>query len=159
MELQGRGATMQRISRSILGNVRFPVPSADEQKSIGNFLDYEISKIDELIKEQQQLIELLNEKRQSVITNAVCRGLDPDVPMKDSGVEWLGMVPEHWEIKSIKKIAKLDGGAGFPDDEQGKTDAPIPFFKVADLANGLTSSENSVTEEVARLLRDRKSVV
>ncbi|MEI2812293.1 MAG: hypothetical protein V9E91_00315 [Burkholderiaceae bacterium] len=63
-----------------------------------SFLDRETAKIDALIAEQQRLIELLKEKRQSVISHAVTKGLNPNVPMKDSGVEWLGEVPEHWEV-------------------------------------------------------------
>ena len=71
---------------------------------------------------------------------------------KDSGVEWLGRVPEHWGIRSVKTLARLDGGAGFPDDEQGQSDNPIPFFKVAELASGLRYTANTVTEETAKRL-------
>ncbi|MFZ5958600.1 restriction endonuclease subunit S [Pseudomonas knackmussii] len=71
---------------------------------------------------------------------------------KDSGVEWLGRVPEHWGIRTVKTLARLDGGAGFPDDEQGQSDNPIPFFKVAELANGLRYTANTVTEETATRL-------
>lgn len=71
---------------------------------------------------------------------------------KDSGVEWLGRVPEHWDIRAVKTLARLDGGAGFPDDEQGQSDNPIPFFKVAELANGLRHTANTVTEETAKRL-------
>lgn len=71
---------------------------------------------------------------------------------KDSGVEWLGAVPEHWDIRSVKSLARLDGGAGFPDDEQGQSDNPIPFFKVAELASGLRYTANTVTEETAKRL-------
>ena len=80
------------------------IPSAAEQKSILNFLDSETAKIDALITEQKHLIELLQEKRQAVISHAVIKGLNPNAPMKDSGVEWLGEVPEHWSIKKIKHL-------------------------------------------------------
>lgn len=102
-----RGATMQRISRGLLGNIRVVIPSKEEQIKIANFLDYETSKIDSLIEKQQQLIQLLKEKRQAVISHAVTKGLDPNVPMKDSGVEWLGNVPEHWEISRLKHILDM----------------------------------------------------
>ena len=75
-----------------------PVPPLAEQKQIASFLDYETAKIDALIEKQQQLIALLGEKRQAVISHAVTKGLNPDAPMRDSGVEWLGEVPEHWEL-------------------------------------------------------------
>lgn len=81
-----------------------PLPSLKEQKSILLFLDYETAKIDSLIEKQQKLIELLKEKRQAVISHAVTKGLNPNVSMKDSGVEWLGQVPEHWKIAPIKRI-------------------------------------------------------
>lgn len=88
-------------------NIPIPHPSIDEQKSIIKFLDNEIAKIDSLIAEQEKLIKLLKEKRQAVISNAVTKGLDRQVKMKDSGVEWLGDIPEHWELKKIKWCAKL----------------------------------------------------
>lgn len=101
-----RGATMQRISRGLLGNIRVVTPSLEEQTQIARFLDHETARIDALIEEQQRLIELLKEKRQAVISHAVTKGLDPTVPMKDSGVEWLGEVPAHWEVRSISSISK-----------------------------------------------------
>lgn len=83
-------------------NKYVPLPTLDEQKNILDFLDHETTKIDRLIEKQQQLIELLKEKRQAVISHAVTKGLDPNVPMKDSGVEWLGEVPEHWKVTRFK---------------------------------------------------------
>lgn len=78
------------------------VPSWDEQQKIANFLDYETAKIDTLIAKQQQLIALLKEKRQAVISHAVTKGLNPNAPLRDSGVEWLGQVPAHWVITRLK---------------------------------------------------------
>jgi len=86
---------------------RIPVllPSRDEQNAIAAFLDRETAKIDALIEEQRRLIALLKEKRQAVVSHAVTKGLDPHGPMKDSGIEWLGEVPAHWEIKPLKYLA------------------------------------------------------
>jgi type I restriction enzyme, S subunit len=110
MEILARGTTMQRISRSTLGQVRFAFPTTEEQTAIATFLDRETAKIDALVAEQEKLIVLLQEKRQAVISHAVTKGLDPDVPMKDSGVEWLGEVPGHWEVGAIKRFfSSLDG--------------------------------------------------
>lgn len=103
-----RGTTMQRISRGLLGNIRVPVPLLSEQVIITAFLDHETTKIDNLMEKQQQLIELLKEKRQAVISHAVTKGLNPDVPMKNSGVEWSGDVPSHWLKTIIKHIAKIN---------------------------------------------------
>lgn len=91
------------MTQEHLSNYKFSVPKAEsERKKITEFLDHETAKIDHLIEKQQQLIELLKEKRQAVISHAVTKGLTPDVPMKDSGVEWLGEVPEHWTISRYK---------------------------------------------------------
>ena len=87
------------------------LPSKDEQSKIFEFLDHETAQIDTLIEKQQTLIQLLKEKRQAVISHAVTKGLNPDAPMKDSGVEWLGEVPEHWEVVQAKYIADITRGA------------------------------------------------
>lgn len=92
---------------SEMKNIVIPVPSHHEQTQIARFLDHETAKIDALIREQERLIELLQEKRQAVISHAVTKGLDPDVPMKDSGVEWLGEVPAHWEVTRLKFISTI----------------------------------------------------
>jgi len=80
----------------------FPVPSCEEQRTIAAFLDYETARIDRLITQQQRLIELLKEKRQAVISHAVTKGLNPNAPMRDSGIEWLGQVPKHWDVSRLK---------------------------------------------------------
>jgi len=82
----------------------FPRPSRSEQTQIARFLDHETARIDALIEEQQRLIELLKEKRQAVISHAVTKGLDPTVPMKDSGVKWLGELPTHWKVTPLKHV-------------------------------------------------------
>lgn len=83
---------------------KFCFPLDKEQEKIANFLDYETAKIDILIEKQQQLIKLLKEKRQAVISHAVTKGLNPNAPMRDSGVEWLGEVPEHWDVQRINLL-------------------------------------------------------
>jgi type I restriction enzyme S subunit len=99
------GAKMPRASWDFLGSLHLSLPPVDEQHAIATFLDRETAKIDALIAEQQRLIELLQEKRQAVISHAVTKGLNPDAPMKDSGVEWLGEVPEHWEVCRVKAVS------------------------------------------------------
>ena len=79
-----------------------PIPPLDEQTAIAAFLDRETAKIDALVAEQRRLIELLKEKRQAVISHAVTKGLNPHAPMKPSGIEWLGDVPEHWKVRQVK---------------------------------------------------------
>ena len=79
-----------------------PFPASSEQGAIADFLDHETAKIDALVARKERLIELLQEKRTALITRAVTRGLDPNVPMKDSGVEWLGEIPAHWDVRRTR---------------------------------------------------------
>ncbi|MCA1972033.1 MAG: restriction endonuclease subunit S [Caenispirillum sp.] len=101
---------IQNLDQSQYLDERAPFPPEAEQAAIAAFLDRETGKIDALVAEQEKLIELLKEKRQAVISHAVTKGLDPNVPMKDSGVEWLGEVPEHWEVRRVKDVARLESG-------------------------------------------------
>ncbi|MFO7582447.1 restriction endonuclease subunit S [Guyparkeria sp.] len=95
---------LANLNGTLIGEILLTVPPVSEQRAIVAFLDFETARIDALIEEQQRLIELLKEKRQAVISHAVTKGLDPDVPMKDSGVKWLGEVPAHWEVTPLKYI-------------------------------------------------------
>jgi len=99
----GTSSSMQNLSQDNFYSFIAPLPPTDEQSAVATFLGHETAKIDALIAEQQRLIELLQEKRQAVISHAVTKGLNPDAPMKDSGVEWLGEVPEHWEVMGLTK--------------------------------------------------------
>ena len=92
-------------------NVYLVEPPKADQEKIVSFLDTETARIDNLITKQEKLIELLEEQRKSIISHAVTKGLNPNAPMKDSGVEWLGEVPEHWEVKKIKRISPVNRGA------------------------------------------------
>lgn len=105
----GKGivADLWSTNSSEMKDILIPEISENESNAIASFLDYETAKIDTLIEKQQRLIELLTEKRQAVISHAVTKGLNPDVPMKDSGVEWLGEVPEHWEISKAKYVSNV----------------------------------------------------
>ncbi len=109
---------LRKVVRSeTFSNIKMPAPSVSEQKTIANFLDHETAKIDTLIEKQQQLIKLLKEKRQAVISRAVTKGLNPDAPMRDSGVKWLGEVPAHWKVRRVKHISSFitSGPRGWSD--------------------------------------------
>ncbi|UKA01664.1 restriction endonuclease subunit S [Photobacterium damselae] len=99
--------TQDNLNAEKVGNLPVFVPSLNEQTQIAAFLDHETAKIDTLIEKQQQLIELLKEKRQAVISHAVTKGLNPDAPIKDSRVEWLGEVPEHWVVSKFSFLKKV----------------------------------------------------
>lgn len=104
VKLASRGTTMPRISRSILGSFELPVPSTIEQRQIANYLDNKVSQIDTIIQKQTQLIEQYKTYKQCLITETVTKGLNPNVEMKDSGIEWIGMIPKHWKVVRIKTL-------------------------------------------------------
>ena len=122
-------STVDSLRRPMLRMFPVCLPSVEEQTRIVEFLDYETAKIDALIEKQQQLIELLKEKRQAVISHAVTKGLNPDVPMRDSGVEWLGEVPSHWRVVPLKWATKrLQTGSTPPTDiERFYLDGTLPW--------------------------------
>ena len=100
--------TQKNISMDDIPKLILTRPPLPEQTQIAAFLDRETAKIDALVAEQRRLVDLLKEKRQAVISHAVTRGLNPDAPMKPSGVEWLGDVPGHWEVKRLRDVANLN---------------------------------------------------
>jgi len=95
----------------MFGNQFVPLPPPDEQSAIVRFLDHANRKIDGLIRAKRKLIGLLNEQKQAIIHRAVTRGLDHDVPLKDSGIPWLGEIPAHWEVRRISRFAKVGNGS------------------------------------------------
>ncbi len=113
--ISGADGLANNLPQSALRSFLIAVPPAPEQRDIATFLDRETARIDALVAEQEQLIELLHEKRQAVISHAVTKGLDPDVPMKDSGVEWLGAVPGHWSRTRLKALFRQEKRQNFPD--------------------------------------------
>jgi len=114
--VKANGLTRVGLSQYAVDNVELPLPPSHEQVAIATFLDHETAKIDALIAEQQRLIELLQEKRQAVISHAVTKGLNPDAPMKDSGVEWLGEVPEHWTVTQLRHFTRSLPGFAFSSE-------------------------------------------
>ena len=129
-----RGGTRDRVSRSMLGSVRVIVPPSNEQKPIAAFLDRETERIDTLITKKERQIELLQEKRTALISHAVTKGLNPDVKMKDSGIDWLGKIPDHWEILSIKRITSVPITDG-PHETPKLLDEGIPFISAEAIKN------------------------
>ena len=109
--LYGLGSGLrQNLDFEDFKRFEFLTPPKPEQTRIANFLDRKCEKIDKAISQKERLIELLKERRQIIIQNAVTRGLDPNVPLKDSGVEWIGKIPEHWEVKRLKYVSSINSG-------------------------------------------------
>ncbi|EPA8592119.1 restriction endonuclease subunit S [Vibrio parahaemolyticus] len=154
------GSALRRMTISKIDDLILVLPSRDEQTKIANFLDHETAKIDTLLEKQQQLIKLLKEKRQAVISHAVTKGLNPEVLMKDSGVEWLGEVPEHWEVKRLKNclLAPMRNGLFKKKDQFGSGsllvnvgDLYIPdnFISPSSLERVVTTKEEQQTYKVS----------
>jgi type I restriction enzyme S subunit len=135
----GKQGTQLNLNTDIIGDIKLPIPPLPEQQKIAQFLDQETSKIDKLITKKERLIELLKEKRTALISHAVTKGLNPDVPMKDSGVEWLGKIPEHWKVKRLKFLTRqiIDGTHFTPTYAvEG-----VPFLRVTDIQESVINFE------------------
>ena len=102
------------LSYNELKNQFIPFPSIAEQQAIADYLDTATAKIDEAIAQQQKMIDLLNERKQIIINNAVTKGLNPSAPMKDSGVDWIGEIPEHWKVMKLKHVTSKIGSGSTP---------------------------------------------
>jgi len=143
------GSTVKGIKAERFVYLRKLLPPLIEQKRIANFLDHEAAKIDTLIEKQQQLIKLLKEKRQAVISHAVTKGLNPNAPMRDSGVEWLGDVPEHWIITRAKFLFDFvtSGSRGWAEyySDEGSL-----FFRITNLTRDTIEPKLESIQNVRR---------
>lgn len=152
IELAASGASqsMVNIGQSTILDMPMPLPHPDEQVGILAFLACETTKIDSLVAEQERLVALLKEKRQAVISQAVTKGLDPHAPMKDSGVEWLGKVPAHWDVLAIKRLSPVQRGASprpIDDPRYFDDDGEFAWVRIADV----TASDGILRETTQRL--------
>jgi type I restriction enzyme S subunit len=137
------GSKMPRANWESLGNMPLVLPPRVEQSSIATFLDHETAKIDALIAEQEKLIALLAEKRQATISQAVTKGLNPNAPMKDSGVAWLGKVPAHWEIVRIGTLFR-------EMNQMGNDSLPVLSVSIHDGVSDKELSESELDRKVTR---------
>jgi type I restriction enzyme S subunit len=136
LALQSVGATMQNLNTSIIGRIPIVMPPVTTQEEIAAFLDRETARIDALVAKKERLIELLQEKRTALITRAVTKGLDPTVPRKDSGVEWLGEIPAHWEVKPLKSASHLQTGLTLGKKYVDTNLTTRPYLRVANVQDG-----------------------
>jgi type I restriction enzyme, S subunit len=147
-----------KIMNGEMAAIRLAVPSFNEQRQIAAYLKRETAKIDRLIAKQQKLIKLLQEKRQAVIRLAVTKGLDPNVKMKDSGVEWLGQVPEHWTQLSIRHLTQILRGkfTHRPRNDPAFYDGDFPFIQTGDITKAdkyITCYKQTLNEKGASVSR------
>jgi len=127
------GVSYPAINASEVGTIEVTIPTAEEQQAIAAFLDWETARIDALVEKKRRQIELLQEKRSALVSHAVTKGLDPDAPMKDSGIEWLGQIPAHWDVKRIKQLGTIRYGLGEPPEY---VDDGLPFIRATDIKRG-----------------------
>ncbi len=118
-------ATLGIINQEKTKQIPCIVPPYSVQNAITNYLDQKTAKIDELIRKKEKLIGHLREKRQAIISHAVTKGLDPNVKMKDSGIEWLGEIPEGWEVRRLKWVARLEYGSSLSQEEREPGTVPV----------------------------------
>lgn len=147
-----RGATMSRVSRSQLGQFWIAAPNLSEQTAIAEFLDVQCSKLDSIIADLEKQIDTLQKYKKSLITETVTKGLDKSAQMKDSGIEWIGEVPQKWDVQRIKDIARMQTGTTPPNNEGVNYDGEgMPWFTPADFTDGsivLNESEKYITSEI-----------
>lgn len=146
--MQGYGGTKIQLSLEDIADLLLTSPPLAEQNAIAAFLDHETAKIDRLIAKQEELIALLKEKRQAVISHAVTKGLNPDALMKDSGVEWLGEIPAHWTIRRLKHLGSLQSGIAKGKDLNGRASISVPYLRVANVQDGYIDIEDVAQIEV-----------
>ena len=146
------GSTRDKLNQSDMSEIYIRSCQVIEQEKIANYLDHETAKIDTLIEKQQQLIKLLKEKRQAVISHAVTKGLNPNAPMRDSGVEWLGEVPEHWKVVPLKYLCTFSGG-GTPskDNLSYWTGGNIPWVSPKDMKSfWVSDTQDKLTDRAVK---------
>ena len=153
LNVLGRGSTFLELSGDQLGSFRAPLPPLPEQTAIAAFLDRETAKIDGLVAEQRRLIDLLREKRQAVISQAVIRGLNPAAPLKPSGIDWLGDVPEGWEVGHLRYLCDLlRDGTHLPPS---RVSEGVPLLSVRNVQNGqfsLRDDDSMISESDFEIL-------
>lgn len=152
-------STIAHFTAEKVAAVPLPIPTKSEQAQIARFLDHETARIDALIEEQQRLIELLKEKRQAVISHAVTKGLDPTVPMKDSGVEWLGEVPVHWEANALNKLTvKITNGYVGPTRDI-LVESGVPYVQATHIKRGVVNFDDAYFVTPEWSMKMRKSIL
>ena len=144
------GSKMPRANWEFIGHQILPVPSMPEQRAIADFLDSETERIDALVAKKQRLIELLQEKRTALISHAVTKGLDPDAPMKDSGIEWFGRIPEHWPVVRLGHFARVhNGSTPSREDTAYWLDGTVPWLASTKVNEDRVTSPSELISETA----------
>lgn len=144
-------ATIGNINGEKYANLPLPIPSLVQQNKIVAYLDQEVAKIDALIEKKMRLVELLEEKKKATISQAVIKGLNPDVKMKSSGIDWLGDIPEHWEVNKISRVFSLIGSGTTPNSSNISyyADGDLPWLNTGDLNEDFIYTTSKYITQVA----------
>ncbi len=142
-----QSAAQPGISVEVIENLPIPVPPEPEQEAIAAFLDRETARIDALIAEKERMLALLEEKRATLISRVVTRGLDPNAPLKPSGQEWLGEIPAHWGLRRLKYLAEVRGGLTLGKQYSGEL-VECPYLRVANVQDGYLKLDDILTVDV-----------
>jgi type I restriction enzyme S subunit len=152
----GKWGTQQNLNTDTVADIYIPLPSKKEVDKIISYLDHKTAQIDTLVEKKKRLIELLKEERTAVINQAVTKGLDPNVPMKESGIEWLGEIPEHWEVKRLKYLSNIRYGLSLPPKQ--KKDG-IPMIRATNVMRGRIVSDNLIFVDPENIPYDRNPIL
>lgn len=150
IELGWNYGTQQNIGMNVLENLRMVRPTLKEQTAIANYLDRKTTEIDELIADKKRLLELYEEEKTAIINQAVTKGINPNVPMKDSGIEWLGEIPEHWEVKRLSWCFEIIGSGTTPKagSEEYYSNGEFNWLLTGDLTDGdILETSKKVTQK------------
>jgi type I restriction enzyme S subunit len=148
-EVQSRstGVSYPAINASDLADIRINLPEVGIQRQIANYLDRETARIDSLIAEKERMLALLVEKRSALISRVVTRGLNPNAPIKPSGLAWLGQIPAHWDLQRLKQLAEVRGGLTL-GKQYSEALIQYPYLRVANVQDGYLNLDNVLTIDV-----------
>jgi len=159
------GISYPAINSSEIGTIKIPVPTLAEQTAIAHYLDRKTAGIDALIADKKRLLELYEEEKTAIINQAVTKGLNPEVPMKDSGIEWLGEVPVEWEVKKVKWVHQTTSGGTPKTSDSENYNGEIPWLRTLDLNNDkvnnyeITITEKALSESSAKIVPSNSVLV
>ena len=150
------GSKMPRVAWDIIANFKIAYPSLTEQTTIANYLDHKTTEIDQLITQKEHLLSLYEEEKTAIINQAVTQGITPDVKLKESGIDWLGDIPEHWEVKKLKYIGAIKYGLGQPPKLNPNG---LPLIRATNVFRGVIDEKNMIFVDPHDVPYDRDPVL
>lgn len=143
-ELTSDGSTMDSLSQEKIGDLHFAIPPLPEQRAIATFLDDRCGQVDSILADLERQIEILRQYKKALITEAVTKGLDKSVPMKDSGIDWIGEMPKHWEIKRLKFLGTARNGLTYAPEDVVDEDKGVLVLRSSNIQNDVLAFEDNV---------------